>query len=215
MAVVEPTRQRERREASTAALLDAAGQLVLEGGFTAMTFAAIGERAGYSRAMVTARFGSRRGLIEALLDRLITRWYEETYPTGHSNTGLQSILALIDLARRRSEDAPDELRVFYALLFEAIGGEPLLRNRMLAFHDDFRDRLVEVAARGQRDGSIVATLDPADEVNAVIGGMRGVAYQWLLEPGFDAARAFAYLRSVVNDRLAAEPADAADPTDPR
>ena len=202
MAVVEPTRQRERREASTNALLDAAGQLVLEGGFAAMTFAAIGERAGYSRAMVTARFGSRQGLIEALLDRLITRWYEETYPTGHSNTGLQSILALVDLARRQSEEEPDELRVFYALLFEAIGGEPVLRDRVLAFHDDIRTRLIEVAARGQRDGSIVPSVDPADEINFVIGGIRGIAYQWLLEPDFDATRAFKHLCEAVNDRLA-------------
>lgn len=204
MAVVEPTRQQERREASTNALLDAAGQLVLEGGFAAMTFAAIGERAGYSRAMVTARFGSREGLIEALLDRLITRWHEQTYPAGHSNTGLESILALVDMARARSQDEPSALRVFYALLFEAIGGEPILRDRILAFHNDLRIRLVEVAARGQTDGSITRSVNPADEVNFVIGGIRGIAYQWLLEPDFDVARAFAQFHDVVNDRLAAE-----------
>ena len=202
MAVVQPTRQRERRETSTNALLDAAGELVLEGGFAAMTFAAIGERAGYSRAMVTARFGSRKGLIEELLNRLITRWHEQTYPSGHTNTGLQSILALVDLSRTRAQNEPEELRVFYALLFEAIGGEPLLRDRMLEFHDDIRTRLVEVAARGQRDGSIVTSVDPVDEINFVLGGMRGIAYQWLLEPHFDAVRAFAHFCEAVNGRLA-------------
>ncbi|MGI9615789.1 MAG: TetR/AcrR family transcriptional regulator [Acidimicrobiales bacterium] len=202
MALVEPTRQKERREASTNAILDAAGQLVLEGGFEAMTFAAIGERAGYSRAMVTARFGARKGLIEALLDRLITRWREQIYPAGHTNTGLQSILALVDLAGARSQDDPASLRVFYALLFEAIGGEPVLRDRIVDFQHDLRTRLIEVAARGQTDGSIVPTVDPADEVNFVIAGIRGIAYQWLLEPDFDAGRAFAHLHDVVNDRLA-------------
>lgn len=210
MAVIEPTRQQERREASTNALLDAAGLLVLEGGFAAMTFAAIGERAGYSRAMVTARFGSRQGLIEALLDRLITRWKEQAYPAGHTNTGLQSILALVEHAEGRSQDDPVGLRVFYALLFEAIGGEPMLRDRILEFHEDLRVRLVEVAARGQRDGSIVRSVDPVDEVNFVIASLRGIAYQWLLEPDFDVARALAHLRGVVGDHLAADPGAAAD-----
>ncbi|MGI9615315.1 MAG: TetR family transcriptional regulator C-terminal domain-containing protein, partial [Acidimicrobiales bacterium] len=96
----------------------------------------------------------------------------------------------------------DELRVLYALLFEAIGGEPILRDRMLEFHDDLRARLIEVVARGQTDGSIVPSLDAAAEVDVVLGGMRGIAYQWLLEPDYDAGRAFAHFRQIVNDRMA-------------
>jgi len=47
-------------------LLDAAADLIAEGGYEAMTLAAVGERAGYSRGLVTARFGSKDQLLEAL-----------------------------------------------------------------------------------------------------------------------------------------------------
>ena len=60
------SRQRERSERSTRALLDAAGEVIAEVGYGNMTLAAVGERAGYSRGLVTARFGSK--------EKLLGRW---------------------------------------------------------------------------------------------------------------------------------------------
>ena len=202
MAVTEPTRQQERGEASTNALLAAAGELVLEGGFAAMTFAAIGERAGFSRAMVTSRFGSRQGLIEELLDRIVIPWKEETYPAGHGNTGMQSVVALIESAQRRTAEENPQLRILLALAFEAIGGEPALQERMRDFHRDLRVDLVRVVSRGRTDGTIDPSLDPELEVALLTSSLRGVGYQWLLDPEhFDAVGALAHLRSVTVERL--------------
>lgn len=36
--------------------------------------ATVGARAGYSRSLATARFGSKDKLLEALVDRIVTRW---------------------------------------------------------------------------------------------------------------------------------------------
>ena len=117
VAIVRPNKQQQRREKSTQALLDAAGELVLEGGFSAMTFAAIGERAGFSRAMVTARFGSRQGLVEELIQRLVVPCKERTYPAGHTNTGMESVLALVDSTIDRTESNSKQLRILNALMF--------------------------------------------------------------------------------------------------
>ncbi|HQP20056.1 MAG TPA: helix-turn-helix domain-containing protein, partial [Phenylobacterium sp.] len=65
--------QAERRDESERRLIEAAAGLVVEQGIGAATFANIGERAGYSRGLVTQRFGSKQGLIEAMIERLQLR----------------------------------------------------------------------------------------------------------------------------------------------
>ena len=205
MALTEPNRQQQRREKSTNALLDAAGELVLEGGFAKMTFAAIGTRAGFSRAMVTARFGNRQGLIEELLDRIITPWKERTYPQGHSNTGLRSIEVFVGSMIERTEANATDLRILHALMYEAIGGEEHLKTHIRDFHRKLRHDLTVVVARGQTDGSISAAIDPAAEVSLLVTMVRGVGYQWLLDPDeYDAVEAMRQAGEVSLSRLRAE-----------
>ncbi len=54
------TTETERR------LLDATMEIVAARGVRAVTLAAVGTAAGYSRGIVTHQFGSRRGLLDAL-----------------------------------------------------------------------------------------------------------------------------------------------------
>jgi AcrR family transcriptional regulator len=60
--------QSERKEQSARALLDAATALIAEQGFTRTTLGQIGQKAGYSRGMVTERFGSKSELIQTLAE---------------------------------------------------------------------------------------------------------------------------------------------------
>ena len=71
-----PAPKQSRSALSTTRLLDAAAELIAERGYERMTLAAIGERAGYSPALVTARFGSKEGLLAALVDRMAVDWAE-------------------------------------------------------------------------------------------------------------------------------------------
>ena len=88
-----PNKQQERTERSTNALLQAASELIVKGGFDSLTFAAIGERAGYSRGLVTARFGNKEGLIEALTDRIVTTWsHKNVLPRTKGQPGLQRVI---------------------------------------------------------------------------------------------------------------------------
>jgi AcrR family transcriptional regulator len=64
----QPQNARSRR--SRAALLDATRELITEGGFDALTMAAIAERAGVSRRSVYLHFTTRAELVTALFGRL-------------------------------------------------------------------------------------------------------------------------------------------------
>ncbi len=64
----QPRNARSRR--SRAALLDATRELITEGGFDALTMAAVAERAAVSRRSVYLHFTTRAGLVTALFGRL-------------------------------------------------------------------------------------------------------------------------------------------------
>ena len=198
-----PNRQAERTARSTAALLDAASELIVEGGFDSLTFAAIGERAGYSRGLVTARFGSKDGLVEALIERIVATWnHRNVLPRTKGKTGLEAIATILDAIATQAERDPKGLRVLYALLFEAVGPDEGLRLRIAKFQDAMRDDFRSFLRRGQQDGSIVSGLDVEREAVFLVGGLRGVGFQWLLEPDtFDPAIEFRYLHDVSVERL--------------
>ncbi len=58
--------QQQRRDQAETALLNAAAELAVEYGVRSLTLARVGERAGYSRGIVTHHFGSKQALLERL-----------------------------------------------------------------------------------------------------------------------------------------------------
>ena len=196
-------KQQQRTERSTNALLQAASDLIVEGGFDALTFASIGERAGYSRGLVTARFGSKDGLVDALIDRIVTTWNtRNVLPQTQDLEGRAAMVHVIEAIRRQAERDPSGLRVLYALAFEAIGPHEELRLRMLKLHEGMRADFASIIRRGRKDGSIPKAISDEREAELIIAGLRGVGFQWLLDPsGFDPLPPLAYLRDTTEERL--------------
>ena len=198
-------RQKERSSLSTRRLLDAAGELISEGGYAAMTLAAVGERAGYSRGLVSARFGSKRELVEALVERITTVWNARNVQPGTvGKSGLDGLLLTLDAIRVQSERDRRDLRTLYALQFEALGQVPELRAHFVEFHRTMRADMAGFVRRGLRDGSVVAGTSPKAEGAAVVGALRGIGYQWLLDPDdVDPSPLLSHLIVCVDQRLRA------------
>jgi AcrR family transcriptional regulator len=198
-----PNRQKERSELSTARLLDAAGELIVSGGYAGMTLAAVGERAGYSRGIVTARFGSKDKLLEALIERIVTRWdIRNVLPKRAGRPGREQVLALLEAIHVQAGQDARGLRVLYALMFEALGPIEYLHDRFSEFHRVMRADLAKSLQDGVTDGSIATDVDPQREAELIVAELRGVAYQWRLDPErFDPVPVLRYLVSVVDRRL--------------
>ena len=201
------SRQAERTTTSTNALLEAASDLIVEGGFASMTFAAIGDRAGYSRGLVTARFGSKEGLVEALSDRIVGTWsHRNVLPRSKGLPGLDRVAAMLDAILRQAERNPRGLRVLYALSFEALGHDEELRSTFAKFHDAMRADVASLISKGRRDGTIRADASPSLEAAMIVAGLRGIGYQWLLDPEhFDPVPVLVHLHTTTRDRLQAKP----------
>lgn len=178
-----PAPKQSRSELSTSRLLDGAAELIAEGGYERMTLAAIGERAGYSHGLVTARFGSKEGLLWALMERMILDWQDNLLkPALGHDTGpvaLKILFKQLGVSWRRS---PQRMRAFYILMFEALMPVPLLNERIVESHREFRCGVSELIQRGITAGHIDNRVDVERVTRLLIGALRGAVYQSMLDP---------------------------------
>lgn len=184
MTTVRRTQQ-QRRDQAEAALLNAAAELVIEEGVHSLTLARVGERAGYSRGLVTHYFGSK----QALLQRLAHATQSGFVPgLDGLPPGLDRLLRLIDgyigaLGQLRMPN-----RAFLLLWAEAATAADLariFRERDEAFRADLR---TDVAA-GIADGTIRPDVAAEEAAVAVLAQLRGIGLQRLVDsPAVDTER---------------------------
>jgi AcrR family transcriptional regulator len=171
--------QQERRDQAEAALLTAAAELVVEQGVRSLTLARVGERAGYSRGIVTHHFGGKQALVERL-----ARATQAGFVPGLEDLppGLDRLLRLIDGYLGELGRIGVFNQAFLLLWAEAATQPelaPIFRERDAAFRADLRE---DVEA-GIADGSIAAGVGAHEVATAVVGQLRGIALQRLLDPG--------------------------------
>jgi AcrR family transcriptional regulator len=178
--------QQERVEESTQRLLQAAAELIAEGGYEAASAAEIGRRAGYSRSMVRARFGSK----EHLVDAVIQSAYEGplTMPLSESATGMERVLARIDALGRLVDENPALLRMLYAVYLQAAGTGSGMAERAASWVGQIRSETIAALRAGQRDGSISGELDPEATAHAITVEGVGSAFLWTVDPSEDYRR---------------------------
>jgi AcrR family transcriptional regulator len=169
--------QQERRDQAETALLNAAAELVVEEGVQSLTLARVGQRAAYSRGLITHYFGSKQALIE----RLARATQSGFVPgLGGMPPGLDRLLRLIDgyigaTGRMRMLN-----RAFLLLWAEAATTPELariFRERDAAFRAD----LCEDIEAGIADGTVRPDVAAEEVAVAVLGQLRGIGLQRLVD----------------------------------
>lgn len=187
--------QRERVAESDRRMLEAALRLVGERGYLGTSLAAIGEAAGYSRGLVHERFGSKAGLLWALVEQLLRVWQRESVAQGA--TGKRGFDALFDFLDNHQRAVTEDrgIRAFYALMFEALGPVPELQPEFRKLHEFFRGEIERVLRHGIAAGELRADIDAAAQAVILLGTQRGIAFQYLLDPeAFSIEAAYAELK---------------------
>lgn len=161
-------------------MLRAALELFAEQGYDATSGAEIGIRAGYSRAMVHARFGTKADLV----DRLLRDYYEERILPADvpGDNGLEMLLATVDGLTALANDDPALLKAVFMLSFEAAAATSELRPRIVDWLRRLEERVLDALLSGQKDGTIVADLDAQTAARDIIQSGVGAAYTWLVIP---------------------------------
>lgn len=173
--------QAMRRGAARAALLAAATDLLLEEGVRGVTLARVAERAGYGRGIVTHHFGSKHGLLSALVSEaqigLAAKLVDE-------EPGLNRLLRLLELYVRSFSQSPISWRPFQLLWADAVGGSELqeyMRERDVWFRNHVRADVVA----GISAGTIRTDVNPDLVAVRVVGELRGIGLQRALSQRSD------------------------------
>ncbi len=176
MTTVRRTQQ-QRRDQAEAALLNAAAELIVEQGVHSLTLARVGERAGYSRGLVTHYFGSKQVLLQRL-----TRATQAGFVPGLNGMppGLDRLLRLIAGYIGALGELRMANRAFLLLWAEAATASDLariFRERDEAFRADLRDDITAGIAAGTVRPGVAAN----EVAVTVLAQLRGIGLQRLVD----------------------------------
>lgn len=180
-AASERRTQAERTAESDERMLKAALKLIGERGYRGTSLAAIGEAAGYSRGLVHERFGSKDGLLWVLVQNMMLGFGREVRTKEAGLVGIDRLCSVVD-SHRAALEHHAEVRAFYALMFEALGPIPQLQPEFQRLHDTFRESIEGMVREGIAAGAISAEVDPKAQAVVLLGALRGIGFQWLLQP---------------------------------
>ncbi|MEU4161446.1 helix-turn-helix domain-containing protein [Actinoplanes sp. NPDC026670] len=178
------------REAQRA-ILDAARDVFAEHGFRGGVLRDVAERAGVSAANIIHHFGSKEGLLVALLEeRDLGNSLELAATSGGFVAGLR------DLVRRNAADR-GMVHLFTTLAAEATASDHPAHRFFRQRYDDVRRTATEGIETAREQGSLPLGPPAADLAAGLLAVMDGLQTQWLLEPDFDMVAAFeAHLTSI-------------------
>lgn len=184
-------------------MLEAAARLIASEGFAAATFDRIGEMAGYSRGLASAKFGSKDGLVRAVIAFVQNRLEARTSAAMAALDKTDPVSAIMTWTDALLETVQnDELvRSYFVMMTAAIGNRADNRPAFLDAHEQVRVRLRELIEAGQAQGLI----DPAIHADATalsIGSLQlGIAVELLLDPSLDMDRMRKTARQAVSGML--------------
>jgi len=194
--------QAERVAESDRRMLDAAIQLIATQGYSATTLEAIGSEAGYSRQLVTQRFGSKDRLLETVIGNHADMLRRRAEATRHNLSGLEGLYAEVD-SYLRALDAPSiQSRAFFVLMLESVGPAPQFRPAFAAITARWEEGLVQHITQAQQQGSMRPDVNPRTEARLLIAALRGTRIQSLMDPEHsDVSAAMNALKVSLAERL--------------
>lgn len=170
--------QAQRRATTESALLAAAADVVVECGVSGLTLARVGDRAGYSRGIATHYFGSKQALLQAVAQAAQSSL---AATVEHQDPGLERLLRLVEEYLAAMTNPGRRWSAFLLLWVHAMT-DPELGSIMRDRDDYVRRHLHADVAAGLAAGTIGAGTDPAAVAVALIGQLRGIGLQLLLDP---------------------------------
>ncbi|MGO9454211.1 MAG: TetR/AcrR family transcriptional regulator [Candidatus Binataceae bacterium] len=187
-------------------MMRAAIKLIARQGYFRTTLAEIGEESGYSQGLVSYRFGSKEGLLKALVDQITSRfWNDQMRPAiAGRRPGLDALCVMVDTYLKELVARESRLRALYVLMGEALGPVPEIRKVFAELNDRLRAVSEESIHVGIDEGQIRSDVDPVSEAAVCVALLRGVSMQWLVDPGcFDLATVTERVKATIRRSLAA------------
>jgi AcrR family transcriptional regulator len=173
------------------AMLDAAEQLAVEGGVTAVTIRAVSERAGISNGAIYHAFGSRGGLVCRAWVRAARRFLTlQKQAVDAEADPVRAVIVAADTPAVFSEQYPQSARLWLSIpRDELIGDAPAeVQAELRALEAELRDMLIRlsIAMFDRKDAASVAVIE-----DCVVGLPTGLMLRRPMPPTNDTRRRLA------------------------
>ncbi len=199
-------RRKEQAESTRAAILDAAGRLFSERGYTGTTVEAIAEAAGVAAVTVYAAFGSKRALLARLVGIAVTG--DERPQPVYERERAQAVMRKPDQRRQVAMFAPHMAQIMERVspLFEVMDHASPVAPEIV----DLRQQILRSRLEGMRafvralarNGPLRAALSEADAAETVWAITSAQLHRLLTrELGWDRARYSAWLADTLSAAL--------------
>jgi AcrR family transcriptional regulator len=197
--------QEERRGEAERRLIEAAAAMVSEAGPAKVTLANVGERAGYSRGLASHHFGSKRALMQRLVESVTYQFREALFDQQQSSDALGELGTLIDIYFEVVSDLQPINRARLVLWADAVANpsddiRPAMVNADQEFREEIEKRLRQAIVTGQ----VPDTVNAHGLATVIIAMLRGVALQSLIDDDIDLAAARFEIEQLLLTRLQKE-----------
>ncbi len=189
-------------------LVDATITVMARQGWQQTSISEVTKEAGVSRGLASYHFKDKAELLSAVLTRCREQFTEAVLAAtseGSPSDYLRNVIR-ISLAQIREDPVVFQVFLHFAAAAPSV---PELGDEVRSLWRDFRAVAAEGIRAGQREGSYRPGVDADAAAAQLIGGLVGLALQWLLDPGsFDLEAAGRQLEDQFVADLTALPARA-------
>lgn len=176
--------QAERTAESNDRMISAAIELLLEKGTAGTTLNDVGTVAGYSRGLVSHRFGTRDKLFQAVLDRVERSWQALFREEIRGLTGWNALEKSIQLYKTLIFSDTKSYRAAMILRFELANPNSPGFNRIDRVMALQRHQVREWIEQGIRSGEIAASVNAEQIAIQHISFLYGTMFQIFLDSEF-------------------------------
>ena len=173
--------QAERRGQSDRRMLRAAERLIARRGVAGTSLADVGLAAGYSRGLPVERFGSKIGLVKAVLEAMDGWFRTHLARLLEGKKGLAALELRIDAHLGSAQRSASATAALYSIYLESLFIMPELQDGVARFTRQWRDGIAGDLAEAQRLGEIDRDVDCVAEASFLLAAMRGLMVQYLMD----------------------------------
>lgn len=189
-----PTRRAETSQESRRLLIEAAAEAFAEKGYRQTTMVDIADRAGISRGSIPWHFGSKDGLLLAVIEHtfvVATTSFSDHHRPGPDGLAdlTEQIAAFVQLPVNR---------LLAGLMVQALEPDSPIRHQYVELHATMRRIFASWAAQPHVGMRLPDGMTPDDFGTLMLGVTIGIHQQWRLAPErVDAQRAYDNLQRLV------------------
>ncbi len=174
--------QEERKAESERQIIRAALKLFAEQGYLRTTLNQVGEQAGYTGGLVSHRFGSKPGLLQAVVNHISHRFLNDQLGSAiEAPSAEESLLNYIAIYLNEVSVRESRIRTLYVIMGEALAAVPEIQQEVAKLNTGVREALARIVARGVESGEFRKEIDPGISAVLILGMLRGVTMQYLAD----------------------------------